>query len=1213
MGNLHRLVKLADFGVAIKLSEAHVDDQDVAGTPYWIAPEIIEMSTPTPACDIWSVGCIIVELLTGKPPYFDLPAVAAIFRIVSDDYPPLPEGISQALRDFLFNCFQKEPVMRSSAAKLLDHPWLHNSATNNNLEKHSSLLLGNSRSSSSREAGAIAEGTAHNADAEGIVNAIKLYQKEVSPNYPTQSVDGIAMRSLKVETQSNSLSQDHYGEDTAKRQAKLSEMVDNSLLSPTVTNFASHFEKAETSAAKHDDRKDSHDSFLNRGLFRNPSDNTLIKRILSSDIQVPQLPSISPDRDNCKTPENNPLHPSVITDNSAIKRFPSSGGSVSARKMTPKSSFKSMKAISEDSVDSWDAEFVQDIKSTSNDSTVGDASQVRQIDLTAVKKGFISGSFVNNKSEPPGRRPPNNQYLRTKSTVSMANSLENIKKGMNSSGGMLSPHQSQFVLSKYQERPEEENYDDLLETNLVEHDDFTDNFSSLDTQERASTDNIIHTRIPLQTTSLNHSASMKSQRPALEALQSMSSEDYDDLFVDENDPINPPNLANKLKQKLNNWSKELAEEEMDSFINYQFDEKDFQQDEQKDIHFRRSKEVVDILHRITPHVGNDEISEATSQIIAIIDKFPEQREHLITYHGVMPIMDMFDSKFMRSGLAATGTPTTTATFPIRFEVYGYNVLKIVNKIVEGSVRAQEQLSFVGIIPSIIQLFERSCRAPVPSPRKAYSTPSKASQNSSPQQRDTVTVNLSSPHRDSMGGDLDPLAMEAARFIHSISISSSLTLQMLISAGGLSVLTTMASFGCKISTGANSSSHRRLHSWEELLKRDEVKRILLEDEPVEEVTDENSNELLNFPHFSDRIYDSESKRYIEIFQMGMDCISRVFAAQKSRSRDFCRLFVKFGLLQHLALAFDNLMVIYKSFLQKSQQFHGHSHHFSLGSAGSGLGEHPPKLHKSYSDSSVLVNMEESPSHKRTSSGTSNISRSDSSNSMDAGGVDNCSEALYAQAIAAVFFKFSRSDAIVAETMANVEKGVISTILMTLQAPELRSHDSSMNTLLASSPGSSMVLPATQNTSSHRRTRSGPQPAYLEIVELLLKCLKNLSMEPSALNYLEEAGTMETLVPLLNGPISEKCKVHILPCIFNMCRINKRRQEQAASLGIVPHLKKVILEGSHLRQFALPIMFDLAHGSSITRAELWKNECVTFYVDLLKENYWQTFALNSLAIW
>jgi serine/threonine protein kinase len=49
------MVKLADFGVAMKLSEAHVEDQDVVGSPYWIAPEIIEMSTPTTACDIWLV------------------------------------------------------------------------------------------------------------------------------------------------------------------------------------------------------------------------------------------------------------------------------------------------------------------------------------------------------------------------------------------------------------------------------------------------------------------------------------------------------------------------------------------------------------------------------------------------------------------------------------------------------------------------------------------------------------------------------------------------------------------------------------------------------------------------------------------------------------------------------------------------------------------------------------------------------------------------------------------------------------------------------------------------------------------------------------------------------------------------------------------------------------------------------------------------------
>ncbi len=41
-----------------------------------------------------SVGCTIIELLTQKPPYFDLTPMAALFRIVQDDHPPLPKNIS---------------------------------------------------------------------------------------------------------------------------------------------------------------------------------------------------------------------------------------------------------------------------------------------------------------------------------------------------------------------------------------------------------------------------------------------------------------------------------------------------------------------------------------------------------------------------------------------------------------------------------------------------------------------------------------------------------------------------------------------------------------------------------------------------------------------------------------------------------------------------------------------------------------------------------------------------------------------------------------------------------------------------------------------------------------------------------------------------------------------------------------------------------------
>ena len=118
------LVKLADFGVAIKQEETAAEGDCVVGTPYWMAPEIIEMSGPSPKCDIWSVGCTVIELLTGKPPYFDLAPMAALFRIVSDDGPALPPGISSALKAFFKLCFQKQPSLRKSADELLLHPWL---------------------------------------------------------------------------------------------------------------------------------------------------------------------------------------------------------------------------------------------------------------------------------------------------------------------------------------------------------------------------------------------------------------------------------------------------------------------------------------------------------------------------------------------------------------------------------------------------------------------------------------------------------------------------------------------------------------------------------------------------------------------------------------------------------------------------------------------------------------------------------------------------------------------------------------------------------------------------------------------------------------------------------------------------------------------------------------------------------------------------------
>ena len=67
-----RNVKLSDFGVSLNLRAMERDIKDVAGTPNWMAPEVIELKGASTKSDIWSLGCTVIELLTGRPPYGDI-------------------------------------------------------------------------------------------------------------------------------------------------------------------------------------------------------------------------------------------------------------------------------------------------------------------------------------------------------------------------------------------------------------------------------------------------------------------------------------------------------------------------------------------------------------------------------------------------------------------------------------------------------------------------------------------------------------------------------------------------------------------------------------------------------------------------------------------------------------------------------------------------------------------------------------------------------------------------------------------------------------------------------------------------------------------------------------------------------------------------------------------------------------------------------------
>ena len=88
-----------------------------------MAPEVIELKGACPASDIWSLGCTVIELFTGHPPYFDQAAITAMFRIVEEE-PVLPQDASPELAAFLNRCLRKDPRERATAQELLLDPFI---------------------------------------------------------------------------------------------------------------------------------------------------------------------------------------------------------------------------------------------------------------------------------------------------------------------------------------------------------------------------------------------------------------------------------------------------------------------------------------------------------------------------------------------------------------------------------------------------------------------------------------------------------------------------------------------------------------------------------------------------------------------------------------------------------------------------------------------------------------------------------------------------------------------------------------------------------------------------------------------------------------------------------------------------------------------------------------------------------------------------------
>ncbi|KAF9599984.1 hypothetical protein IFM89_002019 [Coptis chinensis] len=117
-------VKIADFGLAKKAGEK----KNLEGTPLYMSPESITRNEQEAPSDIWALGCVVVEMVTGNPAWkcrLDANVSALLFKIgFGEELPEIPEVLCEDGKDFLRKCFVRDPKMRWSADMLLNHPFV---------------------------------------------------------------------------------------------------------------------------------------------------------------------------------------------------------------------------------------------------------------------------------------------------------------------------------------------------------------------------------------------------------------------------------------------------------------------------------------------------------------------------------------------------------------------------------------------------------------------------------------------------------------------------------------------------------------------------------------------------------------------------------------------------------------------------------------------------------------------------------------------------------------------------------------------------------------------------------------------------------------------------------------------------------------------------------------------------------------------------------
>ncbi|KAJ7634220.1 MAP kinase [Mycena polygramma] len=121
--------KISDFGISKRTDDQNDAHTAMQGTVFWMAPEVINTQKKGYSfkIDIWSIGCVVLEMWAGTRPWLGDEVVAVMFKLFQSKLPPpVPDGLvlTPLADDFRKKCFAINPEERPTAAELRKHPYL---------------------------------------------------------------------------------------------------------------------------------------------------------------------------------------------------------------------------------------------------------------------------------------------------------------------------------------------------------------------------------------------------------------------------------------------------------------------------------------------------------------------------------------------------------------------------------------------------------------------------------------------------------------------------------------------------------------------------------------------------------------------------------------------------------------------------------------------------------------------------------------------------------------------------------------------------------------------------------------------------------------------------------------------------------------------------------------------------------------------------------